>query len=485
LRVLVILKAMERSKQFEVIKQEVLGRQKVLAQIFEKDGQKSIFEYVNGWKIGKSATSDIFINALSELLENTYSRETAEGAVNQLKTIPLVSSIDHHGILNHPFFVNSNLVFSLRKELKYLICLSTSGVSLNNSSYPSSFVYTSKDLKIERLSFFPEKMKMASVFSAKKIGRQEAEKTLKKVGNLNLDQAGKNKISGLINEVFLNAKVQNLENFSLQASAVSNILWKKFFPGAPEVLYVPVEDLASELICEIARDSKNIFHKLLFTKSGWELLEKHFNNISGSFISDKKGSFLFWGVDKKGRRVHLKRGGGRLFGENFEVFFEPETICKVLKQRQMYPTSLVCFLLVLYYGVTCLGGFNQVNWLTEIKNRFLELLSETGLEPESALKIANIETGNFAEANLAFGVKSGGVFNATGLDIFLSGKKYYLLIEEFSKQFTVSESVESLLPEIYKVITPAEIRQKFLPDFSESEVLKLIGAEEKIKKIFL
>ncbi|MCX6797589.1 MAG: hypothetical protein NTX98_03890, partial [Candidatus Doudnabacteria bacterium] len=167
---------------------------------------------------------------------------------------------------------------------------------------------------------------------------------------------------------------------------------------------------------------------------------------------------------------------------SFEL--SPENIALALDERRLYPGSLVCFLIMLYYQITALGGFNQVNWLTNIKERFLALLKEMG-EQSITQRIMDIPTTNFAEGNLAFMYQNGKLIKPSAIDLFLSGKDYYLRYQILAKQITLGESLESLLPEIYRVITPAKEREEGLMAISDEDILKKNRTNELIRSIIL
>lgn len=496
------------------LKAAVFRRQRVLAEIYERHGAESLWHYANGWQTADVfKPEDFFLQAVGRLLAKIYSPDIASGALAQLQQEPLVSTIDHHGILNHPFFINSNLIFSLRQNQKYLICLTTSGVSLNNSSWPGSFVLHNKQGVMKRLSFFLDKLKTTCVFAAPALTEANSAKVLDIiVSDSDLDAGGKLKLQTLVREIFSSGTVRQLDNFSDQACAISSQLWQKFFPQAPLVVYLPVESLAARLIIEtIIPDSNHLLHQLFFTPLGWQLLEKHFEGSLGAFqsaappsipplskggrsgISLKSqsdfwgaprggvGSFLFWGINESGKRVRLHREGSRVLGSGLMEFeLSPEVIAQALCQRHLYPTGLVCFLVLLYYRVTCLGGFNQVNWLTDIKDKFLKLLAELDC-PDLITKIKPIPTQNFAEANLAFLLSNRRLIKATGIDIYLSGLDAYPRYQASAKELTLKESVESLLPEIYRVITPAENRRDKLLMLTDELIAEKNGMAEKIR----
>jgi hypothetical protein len=464
--------------KIKLLKAKVFGKQEILANVYSRSAGENLFDYVSKWQTSPPGKeSKILASRAQELLFKIYPQEQAKAASAQLAALPLVSTIDHHGILNHPFFINSNLIFSLKKDLKYLICLSTSGVSLNNSSWPGSLLLTGSDGGSKRLSFFKDKLKTQTVFSAPAMDLQTTEAVLNKVGG---GDKAITELKKLFKKVLAN---KNLNNFSSQSSIISSMLWSNIFPSAPEVIYLPVEDLVSRIIIqEIAPDPKHALHKLFFTEPGWRQIEKYFTGQLGAFISPAKGSFLFWAVDHNGRRLHLSREGAGIKGSGVNFSLSPEPISGALELRQIYPTSLVCFLVLLYYGITCVGGFNQVNWLTGIKEKFLELLEETG-DVDTVNRLKSIPTQNFAEGNLAFLPSQNGLIKATGIDLYLSGRDYYPAYKKLAKSLTVGESMESLLPEIYRVITPGPERDPNLLTLSDADIIKQNGMAEKINSI--
>jgi hypothetical protein len=467
------------------LKKEVLKRQKILAGVYRDFGKKSLFDYANSWPIpAPCGQTEIFAGHLKKALLKIYPQALAEEVYGQFLRQPLVSTIDHHGILNHPFFVNSNLIFSLKNNNKYLLCLSTAGVSLNNSSWPGCLFLTDADGYSKRFSFFPDKIKTQTVLSAPAIKPEEFKKVFYQIQNYNgLGLAEKQNLEILFNESFNYPEIQKGENFSDQACLISQQLWQRFFPDAPKVIYLPVEGLISQILTQtVLLEPEHFLHKLFFTPQGARLIEKYFDKNPGAFLSDHKGSFLFWHINKKGRRVHLHRAGENIEGDGYSLGLRPESVNKALEQNKVYPTSLVCFLVLLYYGITCLGGFNQVNWLAGIKEKFLLLLKETG-EKELAGKISRAVTNNFAEGNLAFLVRGKSLIKASGLDVYLGGENLYQRYVELSKKLTVAESMESLLPEIYRVVTPAQDRQAKLLAITDQTIAAQNGLAEKVHKV--
>lgn len=468
------------------LKEAVFSKQKILAKLYTESAQKSLFEYVNGWPVSlPSENTGIFFGWVKKLLLRIYPAEFAEEVLKDAVQNPLVSTIDHHGILNHPFFVNSNLIYSQRENIKCLLCFSTAGVSLNNSSWPGCLLVTGQDGRPRRFSFFPDKIKNQAVLGARAISLSDVETVIGHIKSADfLNQENKSRLFGLVDEIFSRQEIFGFGDFSAQSSLVSGLLWNKIFPHAPVLVYLPLEELVSTIIIgEIAGDKNNILHKLFFTQKGWDSVEKYFQGSLGGFSGKHKGSFLFWGL-KNGRRAHLARQGQVLADYDFSVPPDAEKIVGMLEAKQLYPTTLMCFLTLLYYGLTCLGGFNQVNWLTDTKEKFIGLLKEWG-EEGFAEKIAKIPTENFAEGSLAFAVNGqGGIYKPTGLDLFLQNDpNIYERYRQLALKITLGESIDAQLPEIYKVITSFKDRNNKLLDITESNILNFNGMADKIKAV--
>jgi hypothetical protein len=474
-----------KSEYLEKLAKIVFGKQKTLGQIYKVFGDKTVQEYVNSWQVGNSNTAGPFLKQFGLIAKRLYGQQVSEEAVSQLQAELLVSTIDHHGILGHPFFINSNTIFSIKKQ-KYLICLPTAGVSLNNTtSWSGCLLATDQAGILRRFSFFRDKQKTQTVLATKSFSEQDVLSVRQKImGSAFFTDVQKQEGEMLCKSVFSQDVVFSFADFSSQAAVVSSCMWEKIFPKAGMLLYVPLEELVKAvLVNEIADNPTHILHRLLFTDEGWNILEKQYSGVSGAFTGIHKGSFLFWGVDEKGRRLHLKREGNVLVYEKYKIAGNAEEIVSALTTGILYPSSLVCFLVLLYYGVTALGGFNQVNWLTEIKNLFSNLLQSIGMEDESK-RVQSVPSNNFAEGGLAFFRSQAGIIKASGLDLLFSPQQdRYAQFMELSRKLTLSESIECELPEIYKVITPREEWDTEALSVTEKGIMEENGMAKKIFSI--
>jgi hypothetical protein len=468
----------------EKLRLSVLSRQQILNFIYSKYKNQTLVEYVKSWQTAgavKKSTLDILKHELLKI----YEEDLVLKVCQQIGKIPLISTVDHHGILGHPFFLNANLIFAQNQNLKFLPVFSTSGVSLNNSSWPGCLHLTNWQTgKQVRISFFPDSQKHLPVFSTPAFLTENVNKVIKQISEVNfLDLSQKEKLTKLIEKVFLDKRVLEAENFSEQSSLVSVGLWQEVFPSAPKLVYLPIEDLVLRIIeKEYLTNTESVIYKLIFTEAGHKLLEKYFYGLKGGF-GKNYGSFLFWGIGENKERVALKKNDMSLQGDGFDLEINKTQVLEAISNRQIYPTSLLCFLVSLESGLNCLGGFNQVNWLTEIKKQFGKLLLELGDETIFQ-EIDKIVTENFTEGNLAFILKNNKIMKTTLLDAYLEGENSYEKFSKLASTVTVGESIDSLLPEMYRIVVPLEERENNLLKVSDLDIISLGLMKKKIEQIF-
>jgi hypothetical protein len=463
-------------KALDTLKANIFDRKATLGSIYTRFQDVSIYDYVNQWPKAALQTSNIFSRHLELLAREIYG-EDARQLMSEYNKNSLVSTIDHHGILNHPFFLNSNLIYSLKKDTSCLICLTTTSISLNNSSWPGCLVVGNEEgSALQRLPLFLDKDKNKAVLALRAFNKQDVGRLINRIEHeVSLPVEIREGIKQLVAEEF-GTKIFEAKNFSVQASHISTQLWNKFFPQAPKIFYIPLEKLVCNVVIELLETKNELFTTLLCRPEGWEALHKNFLGTPGAFTSAAKGSFLFWGVNSKGERVHMSFEKNKLVGEGAEVALSAQEIIYSLKEGTLYPTTMVCFLVLLYYSVTCLGGFNQVNLLTATKEKFASLLANFG-QKDLSVRISSVPTENFAEMDLAFLVRNGNIVKATGVDVYLQkSPNIYNSFVELSKRLTVGQSLEAALPGIYKVITPQTLQNKKLLALTASEIAEFNGA---------
>ncbi|OGF24291.1 hypothetical protein A3H09_02770 [Candidatus Falkowbacteria bacterium RIFCSPLOWO2_12_FULL_45_13] len=131
------------------------------------------------------------IKIIRDLLTVKLGEEVASGVAGQLGRLPLISTADHHSIIQHPLFVNANIISAIplvekpELELNYLVVLSFASVSVNNTSgYARGIIFHSQpeaEGRVYRLPILPDKMKMGTVYGMHAYSRLEVERLLKRI----------------------------------------------------------------------------------------------------------------------------------------------------------------------------------------------------------------------------------------------------------------------------------------------------------------
>jgi hypothetical protein len=136
-----------------------------------------------------------------------------------------------------------------------------------------------------------------------------------------------------------------------------------------------------------------------------------------------------------------------------------------------------------YYGLSCLGGFNQINYLTDMQTAYLQLQDQLGQPDNKAMAQAAYTRHMNDGFTLAFLQTSAGkTVPATGLDLALYGDQTtWPNLLATMKTMTVAEGFDPLLPELYRVIYSEEERVADLTAISESDITKITDLERKIK----
>jgi hypothetical protein len=410
-------------KELNTIKTEVFKRRPVLQAINERFGKLYLNDYVlNGWQFLNQKPEEKFLQVFQNFVNKIYGPEIANKASVQLQFKPLLSTVDHHGIWNHPIFVNSTLLHSLNFTTDELvIVLGTESVSLNNSCWAGSLLYHNQDLFLERSSFFTDKEKMQTVYKTRGIEVKDVERVLQRQ---HID----------FKDLFKKINFALPGSFSQQAVKISSEFWKMVFPSAPSLLYLPLESLVVEYLLTCFQDLENIFSKIILSSDGRKFWKKYFGH---------EHTFMFWGLDEKGRRTVLTS----LPENSLELI-------GLLRNKEIYPASPLCYCVLLYSGLACAGGFTQTTWLTSIKENFLSLLKNLAVNQSLISQISLVPTQNFAESSLAWLKMGSGFVEPSAVDLYLTNKDYYPVYKNMAKKITLEESLNLAMPEIYNIVVP-------------------------------
>jgi hypothetical protein len=354
-----------------------------------------------------------------------------------------------------------------------------------------------------RLPLLPDKLKMGVVYGTRPFNQQDLDhldgelKKKERDGQVALGRG--DAVRSLLKAYFATPDVLESPDYSSQITKINYRLWPALFhPAAgfkqssftsiPDLLYLEIETIVSEAFQRFHKDNpQSLIHRLLFNADFRQSALRHFNDIPGAFSKEKDtGTFFFWGIDDHHHRMRLRFEDGFLVSPDgsFKAELTPEVIGKLLREKKIFPSMLLSYLMVsLYYGMKCLGGFCQVNDLTMAKDAWRCILLERGEEQEveAIVPIQTKELGGDGMV-LAYARSTvGDLVPATGIDLALetrdtSFEKYVAR----SKMVTLSEMMSSMLPEMYTVLYAANERDSALSSITPEEIMRGTGLQEKL-----
>lgn len=265
-------------------------------------------------------------------------------------------------------------------------------------------------------------------------------------------------------ENFGAADVLTAADLASQITEINFHLWPRLFHPTkkkiPDLIYLEIETLVTELLLKYhLKNPSSLIHRLLFNPDYRPLALKYFNNLAGGFsLENQWGTYLFWAIDSKFHRVRLELNTTKLFSKTrgYEFDFSPEVVEQALRVKKMFPSMLLCYLVVsLYYGMKCLGGFSQVHDLTMVKEAWGKLLREVGerAEAEAIIPVQTKELGGDGFVLFYIKTPKGDLVPGTGIDMAIQpDDTSFENFVELSKRVTLGEMINPMLPEIYRVL---------------------------------
>ncbi len=502
------------------LKQAIWDRRPILGEIMQKNGDKTLYRYSKDFMDvnplpGIDERKEELIVVAADLIEKRLGADVAQKMAKQLRKLPLVSTADHHSFIDHPFWVNANLISAIPyieskdPDIHYLVVFSFASVSVNNASgFPRGILFhggINGSGNMMKMPVLPDKLKMGTVYGMEPYNRNDLDRVeaslQKKASDGEILKKKADDVTQVLETFFAGDTELQAPDLSSQITEVNYRLWPKLFhhtqaDGAastmahviPDLIYLEIETIVAETLRRHHLDGDTLIHKALFDPTYQTLILRHFNGLPGAFsLENNWGTHLFWGIDAKLHRVRLSLKDGELRSEDGSIVvpFTPQGVREALDQKKMFPAMALCYLVVsLYYGMKCLGGFCQVHDLTMMKAAWMKILEEAGekKESEALIPLQTKELGGDGMVLAYFATRQETLVPATGIDMVLEKvNTSYDSYIELSKNITLSEAMSPLLPEMYTVLYSQQDRDPALLTTPE-EILRESGLEKKLIK---
>lgn len=454
----------------EEVRQTVFQHKPVFATILREKGSSSLLQYFSENltlpPVQNPLRQAALVNAVQKLVGKLLGQSVATSVAAQLQKHYYVSTADHHGPLSHPFFLNGTLVQALANQAageKNIIALACGGISLNNSSFPRGLLFHDRELREQRLPFFSLKYRHQPMYGCPAYARPAGKQLLATLNHLGLPAADVETLTHFLKKTYGTENVFAPSLYADQVTITNYALWKQI-PGQENtnLIYLQQEDVAVELLLTHHLQTSTIINQLIFNPDTRKVFEKYFEGIIGAFSTkDHKGTYLFWAL-KDGLRQPLELKNGELVTStgDYRLELHPEAVTLALEQKTIMPSMALTFIILsFYHGLTCGGGFSQVNYLTDLRNAYEQFLKEIEAPQTEIADIQVRRTDYFSgEIILAtLGNKTNRV-PATSLDLILYANAG--LPETLSDQAaktSLATAIDGMMPEYYKIITGRQV----------------------------
>ncbi len=338
----------------------------------------------------RSIMREIILKESQRLLSNLISLNEME---HQLINFPIISTADHHGLLNYKSLYNSNILYYLiLKEinLPFMVVLSTGNIPLMNVSHPRGFYFNGR-----KFNFFRKKQNNTPVFLVRNKLHADAKLGLASfILNYSeeiLSPEDKKFIEYLF---FICLEIEKVEEdyeiFSDQITFLNHKLWKFYFEKStradiPDIIYLQANQIILKVLMEEMKKDDSIVSLILFDPGVRRIFLKNFSGIPGCW-GEAMGSHFFWGIKEDGNKfkvisLHVDDAINSLVGEDIIIALKKETIIDALLRKRIFPTLFLDTLLITFQeGFLALGGLNQLEYLPQMQKMHIRSLIEIGMK---------------------------------------------------------------------------------------------------------
>jgi hypothetical protein len=349
-------------------------------------------------------------------------------AREELKQSPVVLTANHHGVDYFAQSVQGTLLFSQRKlpngkKAKTVPVLACGSIAMNNLTYPrGALFYSVKNEQAPlRLPIFPDKVKRKLVARTAAFGMEMVERANARVEKLaaegRITATSRDSMQTILKKHYSDDDVLAQSRYSDQAVLLNARLWREMMPQKfdSELVYLELEEIGSRLLQKDLLNEQSLIHILLFDQSVRVELMAQLNGAKGCWsgadlckqkfdnkCSSGSGTFMFWGVDKRGRRISI--GFDNIDGVDVlravdslvvmkPIQLTPESIGEALLRGDLLPSLFSCYTAIsLARGVICGGGYYQAEYLPVMLKGVLNALSSNDLYKIVSTMIEKVAT---------------------------------------------------------------------------------------------
>ena len=450
----------------------IFSARPLLHALIEKSGSATLTELaLNNFSRLSSPSpkrKNEFISVCKKIAEQRLGTQVAAGLAQQLEKYFVFSTADHHGPLNSSLALSANLTIqaglaALHDPIaQYIPVGSCAGISLSNEDFPRGILFHAhnQSASLERLSLLPNNSHSSMVYGFRPYSSAEVLKVKKVVAEKNRDgiilPAEQKDLSNILDTIYQTESVVDSRSLCEQYTKVNFFSWKNVPVLEPSIkkdlIYLEIEELAVQLLLDFHLDQPTVIQDLLCKSGDHVRLRTSLTTAMARFVRQGQiDTDLFWALSAKNQRKKLIRQGADLTTEDgeFRCELSPPSLADALNAKKIVPNLLLIYsVLHLYYGLNCLGGFNQMHYLAAMQ----EVYNSSGIDSEKSV-------GNSSLYNYGFNIVSLPPSNTAGVSgtitdlVLFDSPNWRQVIADTLKTKTVFEVFEENKHIIYSVLT--------------------------------
>ncbi|WP_296055643.1 hypothetical protein [uncultured Amphritea sp.] len=479
----------------------------VVDKVLQSAGDCSVSEYLQQvCQISQQSyqpRSDI-AEVIYEYVAPLLGEQMADRTATDFLRHPVALTTNHHGVDFFAQSVQGSLLFGLAKRqvegVTTIPVFSCANIPLDNITYPRGALLYACDTTEKswplRIPLFSNKFRRQLVARVKGLDRSMLQQAGKRIHDL-VGKGGSavvlETLIRLLETEYLSDDVLLQKGYAAQSVVLNQRIWHRLFCSSatmPDLITIELEKLAEGLFLKDLHNSSSLV-SLIFAEPLIKAICTRLDSVSGCWnqalleqrwsergsVEPLKtsgcGTFCFWGVDERSRRIPLMLSGvsGQLMlcgcddsGDEYHFSLQPAALSDAIGEGRLLPSVFGCFLVIaLARGVTCLGGYYQADYLPQMQAGIVDVLQNHNRSEQAKVISASCTDGYLSGMQTIMVDEADTLLPAGLLEILASGEISVAELELISN-ISLRDAHYASLAETIADAMPATLRgENWLP----------------------
>jgi hypothetical protein len=441
----------------EQIRAEVFAHRRLFGEVAHAWRDVTCLEYASQNFPNLLTPTDTVLSAIEQETTMLLGPSAGRHARASLEEQRWVSTADHHGLLNHPYFYTAALLRSHHKVRPLgntTVVLAFGNVSLSNDSFPRGFFFHDAHFREARFHLKSLHERRMPVFGLPPVLKGAFVKECERSMHQPLASRARERIALFLERIAESDTVWSQETYGAQLTILNAVWWKTLFGEARgELVYLEIESVVRRLLLEQHLITETPLHKIFFDAQWRSRYLTLFEGIFGAH-GENFGTHFFWYADRvKNMRRQLFVRGDIMETANGDVSISltPDAVREKIVSRELVPGTALNLITVHAEGLLAsAGGLSQIEYLKTMSERWNKLLGSFG--EAHALPNPSIFCGEQALFGLC--TEDGRVSLASLMDLYLYMEDdRNTAIDHAIEEAPFYGTLDAMMPTLYWLLT--------------------------------